>query len=471
MKKVLSFLTAISMLVAIAGCNNGSTTSKDESKLEINSAESTESTVSSDNATDYTNLEMPTRDITNKTVTYYGWGDLDDKDPRGYVSLLKEETGITLKGTFGSHEGYWDTLATMVASGNTPDLVVMPNWNCIPVPIVNELIQPLDTIIDFSKPIWDDTREYMKYLKWNGKNYMGILSVYVNSWMFYNKKMFSDYGVKTPREYYEENDWTWDNFKKSADQFVTKKSDGSIDTCGVSFYNNSFQASTGVELITTNGNGGYSFNLKDNNITKMMNFLHSMGQGGSNAILTSATTPGIDMFAQGKVAMCDVNVWSLTCPEWQSLFKAGNIDWICLPKMDSSSSYYNELALNPTFGIANGSKNVEAAALAIEFHKWINSCGSISSYIPRVDNAASLKYKIKFTASVSDQLTSEQIAWTEELCKLPCVTMMWQSWLCETGTVPPYPGLPQIISGKKWSEIVEEVYPSVDASIKSNFVF
>lgn len=305
-------------------------------------------------------------------------------------------------------------------------------------------------------------------LSGTAKNYMGVLTAYINCWVFYNKQMFEDYGVKTPKEYYDENNWTWENFKTVADSFVSKKSDGTIDTYGVSIYNNSFQASTGVELVERDETADYKFNLKSEPITKMMNFLYSMGKAGSNSLVVDSTTPGIDMFAQSKVAMCVTNNWVLTQAAWADLFANDKIDWICLPKMDAESSYYNELALSPTFGIANGSKNPQTAALAIEFHKWLNVGSPITSYLPTQENAASKKYKITFD-TISDKLTKEQIEWTEELTKHPTVSIMWQSWLCQNGTVGAYPGINDVLLGKKWSEVVEAVYPSIDAMLKSNF--
>jgi len=51
---------------------------------------------------------------------------------------------------------------------------------------------------------------------------------------YYNKTMFENYGVKTPKEYFMEGTWNWENFTKCAVE-MTKDidSDGDIDTYGV----------------------------------------------------------------------------------------------------------------------------------------------------------------------------------------------------------------------------------------------
>jgi hypothetical protein len=43
--------------------------------------------------------------------------------------LFTKEFGVTYKETIGTHENYWDTLATLKASGHSPDIVMLPNWN------------------------------------------------------------------------------------------------------------------------------------------------------------------------------------------------------------------------------------------------------------------------------------------------------------------------------------------------------
>ena len=51
--------------------------------------------------------------------------------------------------------------------------------------------------------------------------------------LYYNKTMFENYGVKTPKEYFMEGTWTWENFLKCNEE-MTKDvdADSTIDTYG-----------------------------------------------------------------------------------------------------------------------------------------------------------------------------------------------------------------------------------------------
>lgn len=90
---------------------------------------------------DITKAPMPTANLSNKTITYYSWVPFDQsfgKDPKSIPNLFKKEFGATFKGTFGNHETYWDQLATLKAGGNSPDMVMLPNWNFYPIAITEK---------------------------------------------------------------------------------------------------------------------------------------------------------------------------------------------------------------------------------------------------------------------------------------------------------------------------------------------
>lgn len=52
--------------------------------------------------------------------------------------------------------------------------------------------------------------------------------------VYYNKTMLEEYGITTPKEYFEAGEWTWENFAKIAEE-ATKDvdADGIIDTYGI----------------------------------------------------------------------------------------------------------------------------------------------------------------------------------------------------------------------------------------------
>jgi len=63
--------------------------------------------------------------------------------------------------------------------------------------------------------LWD--KSIMDLLKWGGKHYAVCSLLEQEMYLtFYNKTMFNKKGIKTPREYWEKNEWNWDTFYKAA---------------------------------------------------------------------------------------------------------------------------------------------------------------------------------------------------------------------------------------------------------------
>ncbi len=456
------------------GQSTANNASKSNNNTNTNSKANANTSTSGNNTGtkfDIATAPMPTRNLSNKKIVYYSWAKLEDefgKTSKSLPNLLKKEFGITFESKFGTHDSYWDTLAKLKASGQAPDIVKLPNWNFYPRPITEKLIQPLDDIIDFSNPMWDDTKTIRNNNKWNGKTYVGFISEQLQTWFYYNKKMFKDYGLsnKTPLDYYNNNDWTWARMQELADKFVKKDASGNVTQWGVTFQTCDLLASTGLELVQGDGKGGYKFNIKDAKIAKMMNMFYEMGKGGTGSLYGDDAVTG---FKNGKVAMIGTNAGLLYDKSgFNEMRRNGTLGWVPLPKMDSSSSYYNQTSFNPGYGIAVGAKNKEGAALFIEFHKWMNLGYSFCPGVPQAKkNAAQTKYNISLEG---DDATVKLSDADIKLCNTfvgknyKNVTIMWQSWLQEMQV----PGYGYVLSGaKKWSAALEEVYPVSNAILES----
>lgn len=413
------------------------------------------------------NAPMPTRDLEDTTVQYYSWLTLDQQygegNRTGLPALLNREFDIEFEGTFGTHDTYWDTLATLVAAGTSPDVVLLPNWNYYPLAITEDLIAPLDELIDFSDPLWDDTRDIIEQMQMFDKTYIAYQGVTITTWFFYNVQMFNDYGLKTPREYYLEGNWTWDTMQDLANSFVHRLPDGTVETYGVGFQTNDLIATTGIELVETDPEEGFKFNLRDPKVARMMNLMYELGEGGTGALSDGNVIPN---FRQGKLPMLGTYPW-VAHIDFNDMRLAGNLDWVPLPKMDEDSTHYNQVAPNPGWGIVSGASNKEAGALMIEFSKWMTLGAPVSSYIPAPENAARLKYSIDAPEPDPDtQLTEEQIEWTKTLIDYPTVSITWQSWL-STMVIP---GYGYVLTGEmQWSTALEQEYPVYDALLKSYF--
>ena len=127
------------------------------------------------------------------------------------------------------------SILTAVNSGDTPDIVLYTNQ----YPLLSNLnITKAFTdeqVATLSKIVGEGWTELIKYkgdvhgieVPWGG-----------NHWYYYNRTMYENYGAKSPKEYYNEGNWTFDTMEKCHES-VTKDNngDGKInedDTYGIS---------------------------------------------------------------------------------------------------------------------------------------------------------------------------------------------------------------------------------------------
>jgi hypothetical protein len=68
-----------------------------------------------------------------------------------------------------------------------------------------------------------------------GTDKVGMVLPWTGTMMlYYNKTMFEEYEVKTPKEYFDEGQWNWDNFMKVMEEMTKDKDDdGEVDTYGL----------------------------------------------------------------------------------------------------------------------------------------------------------------------------------------------------------------------------------------------
>jgi len=458
MKKILSIVLTFTLIVTVlSGCNKSKPTSDNKG------SESNVGTSTSD-------IKMPSKELENTTITFLHWEDVNNESQweMPWVSMMEQEFGITLEGTLASHESYWDTLATLVASGTSPDVAYVPSWNYI-TPMSNGLLQPLEDYIDFDSPLWNDkTKAVREANKWNDKTYIPINNVSFSSLLFFNKSMFKNYGIKTPQEYYLEGTWTWDKLAEIANKFVHKTSAGIVDVYGVGFQYSSFIASTGKEFVQKNSDGkGADINLKDANLAKIMNNLYDLGQGGTSAL---AGANGASLFTANKCAMWCTDA-DLMIGAFYDMYKEGNLGWVPLPKVDDTIGHYIETTFDPGWAIVSGAKNPEGAALIVEFNKWINIGKGYLRCLPDGESPADAKYadimvETQRFGYMKSLFAKEDLDYLKEITKLPQVTNSWRSYLDSSSIA----GYNEIWSGtQKWSALVEKNYPVYFAAVNSHF--
>lgn len=159
-------------------------------------------------------------------------------------------------------DAYYSKLIAMVAGGTPPDLAYI-HPNSLAGFAAKKLITPVDPFAaqDKTVDIADFYQTTLSYFDFGGKHY-GLPYYSGPTVTYFNKSLFQKYGVKTPDQYAQEGNWTWQTLLDVA-QKLTQGTDPATKTYG-------YQG-IGLSLGTYNApiweNGG---EVWDDGMTKML---------------------------------------------------------------------------------------------------------------------------------------------------------------------------------------------------------
>jgi multiple sugar transport system substrate-binding protein len=246
-----------------------------------------------------------------KTVLrYYTWDDATGvKFINEVVDLFMEEhPDVEVKVESASYGDYWQKLQTMIAGGTAPD-VFQINPDFLAVFAERNALANLNQFIaeDSDFELQDYFSEVIDLHMINDNLYVLPRDV-APSVLFYNETMFREAGLKTPYEYYEDDEWTWETFL-TVSQRLTKPE---IHQYGVTFETMWHRALQWVWQ-----NGGEAFDSVDSPTKCLLDSEAAAGgyQFAADLINVYHVSPSprltrsqssTELFITGKVAM-DIN--------------------------------------------------------------------------------------------------------------------------------------------------------------------
>ncbi len=253
---------------------------------------------------------------------------------------------------------YPTKLMAMIGSGSPADIIMVDQRGWMPRLAVLNVLEPVDDYVDVSTMMDYEQRLY-EYFKWKDKHY----AAYVNgAWgysLWYNKTMFINNGLKTPREYWEEGNWTWDTFLEVADELTQDTTrDGQIDQWGYAYWGvEVFPAANLARMTDVNDDGTVNVIWDSPEFTASAQFASDL----MNKHKVWAPDLGfhVQNFKAGKVAM------SAGANDFVRQFAEGMNDEIdnapfpIGPHQDPDDIKYIGYSLFMGFG--KGSKNIDAS--------------------------------------------------------------------------------------------------------------
>lgn len=343
MRKILSIMLILLMVVSVSSCNSGDKTEQTGS----DSATIQENDQSTEN-----NSNEGGSDLSGE-LTYVSWNTNQEEQNRATIEgFNKLYPNVKINLSYTPWDEYWNKLEAAASGGELPDLITM-HTNTIEMYVNNEFMEDLTDLNtinpDFS---YDDHPEDVKKLyRFNDKMW-GVPKDFDCIILVYNKELFDAKGVEYPTD-----EWTWEDLENAAKQ-LTDKDNG---VYGFGAYNS--QQDCWGSFLYQNGGGILTEDSKKAAIDmpesiEAMEWWMNMYKNYSPPQSSYSESDPQTVFASGTVAMHCTGNWNMNhYTDNEEL--DGKWDIVALPHPASGekATLMNGLALS----VSANSKNKEAA--------------------------------------------------------------------------------------------------------------
>ncbi len=353
-------------------------------------------------------------------LRYLGFYDIT-KDQKGTEQCLIFQSDL-YGGSFEyistpSGSAYYDKLANLIASDDSPDIVTKDAM-LLPGNVSKNLFEPLDGKIDLTAPQWKDISSIVEQFSWKGVHYYFPHRTTTKYALNYSKKTIEENDLTDPYELYANGEWTWEAWRNMMIDFCNK------DDKHVGFYttNNtitSFIATTGTTMIDVQPDGTITNNLLSAEVSRAMTFLEELCRDG----LTYDKSYGDWVSPQVFSTACNNILFTCTEPEWTYIAATENLQnkegvdndifgevsefsFVPFPRDSMADAYYTEF---DTFGylVPKGAKNIDGAVEFINLNRMYDIDPDIQAKV-REDHVNPTKIyfeKGKYAGSEKWQIT------------------------------------------------------------------
>ncbi len=358
---ILAIVLVLSLIATSCGGNTGSSATPTPSAA--TGTDNTGDTATTDTGTDDQTAEP--KKLDNYDITFFRPGmDMNNKED-GFVKAIEKyeaDTGGKVNVIIVDWSAWKNKLLAMYAAGEPIDVLFGGSF-CFEQMYWYNYFQPLNSYMDLSSNLY--SQENMKTFTRDGNTYIASLPESESYWlMYYNKSKLEAEGIKTPGEYYEEGNWTYDTFADVCRQFARDTSgDGNFDQWGIV---------TWQTRIMPYANASSFVTLKDGKLVENLN--DPKFQTGVQQLIDAQTKEGWFRHDYGENEFLNQQsvIWlerPFQSRNLEDKAAAGEIDfeWGVVPVFYGPDNTEKlNLVEADGFGIGTGAKNPEAAAVFLD---------------------------------------------------------------------------------------------------------
>ena len=302
---------------------------------------------------------MP-KELRGTTVTIANWNPMSEYT--GASATIKEfqkQTGIKVDWQTIQYGIYTTRLASMVASGNAPDVARTRTPN----PAWMQSFQPLSAAgYDFTDAAWDQT--LMKDYTVNGVTYATSLKgTHIGSvnMMFYNKDLISKYDFEDPYTLWKNGKWTMSKFISMCKEY--KKVSNANFGCTGAYWEGWSELYGIAGPVGYDGNQYYSnlsnstFVTATQQIADWYNKDKLLGWGRAEVFDASESL----FYAGASVYLRRNNSY------FGNLKSAGTLYAVPMPSVDGQSTYYQGRDEYEAYALVKGAKNAKTVPYFLRY--------------------------------------------------------------------------------------------------------
>ena len=370
-KRIISGIAALAMVCGLAACDGSGNEATTTTQFTV---EKNTETLSSEDAAAIDDVAAALEgELENSTIKWLCFFDPFNPNEYGSTKALSLEIFESkYDGVIEYYPTTWSNysskLAESILGGEGIDFTYNSDLTIFPIGVSTKQIQSFDEYIDWSNPLWVEQRELNDQFLLNGKHYNICLQPTSGRVVIYNQNTIDTLGLDDPWELFENNEWTWDAFKRLLVEFVDTESDQfGLDGW---FNEQNIMLTCGVPIIEMK-NGKLSHNLNDPNIERVMNF---MGELNSAGLVIDKSDPrwnwsthteyigeGRELFYIDGIGTTDSSpdAWTRTYGD------AEDVRFVPLPRDPNSDTYYVPAGIE-AYVLCKGAQNPEGVMRFME---------------------------------------------------------------------------------------------------------
>lgn len=305
LRRIIAAALAVMTTFALTGCPKSESSSSNDSVSSVK--DETVKVVSTDDIAD-----IP--DGAEKELLFMGINDLNptSTNEKSVGLNLFEDKGGSIKWSRVTSANKFTKLGAAVTSGKDVPDIFKYEWLAFPCQVVQGFYQPIDEVVDFTQPMWENVKETAEQYSLDGKHYVAPLSYNPSSLLFYDRKKINDSGFDDPIDLYNEGEWTVDAMEDLMSDWC-KGAEGDEERFGINgYFALQIVQQTGETMVKTDDNITFTNNLSDPKIAKAEERLSSWKKNGYVqpdwiAAAPNAFEKNILFYAMGEWAATGVN--------------------------------------------------------------------------------------------------------------------------------------------------------------------